>query len=149
MYEEVVRGRIRLNKTRKSTRSVHSDSFDGGVAQKPIDKRKGEHVASGMKDCDNMASKKRSHEEHEALLQARIEVEKGDEKLREQQVTADGVEDGRTEAEKRFDERQSAREKQKLRILAAKSYRAQVEDFNTKLARAPAHFDVPKISHTK
>ncbi|EME31961.1 hypothetical protein Gasu2_40490 [Galdieria sulphuraria] len=57
--------------------------------------------------------------------------------------------EGRTEAEKRFEEKRKQRTEDKLRKEAQISYRSKVEKFNEQLSKEPEHFDVPKVCPTK
>mmetsp|Transcript_17005 Transcript_17005/g.29737 ORF Transcript_17005/g.29737 Transcript_17005/m.29737 type:complete len:171 (-) Transcript_17005:81-593(-) len=54
-----------------------------------------------------------------------------------------------TEAEYKFELARQRREKELLAKQAKTTFRDQIHKFNAKLAKEPAHFDVPKISHTK
>ena len=69
----------------------------------------------------------------------RVSKEEGDE------VPSGASEDNRTEAEKRMDAAVEAREKESIRLLASKSYRERVEDFNTHLEALTEHYDIPKV----
>jgi protein FAM32A len=53
--------------------------------------------------------------------------------------------DRRTEAEKRFAERQRKLEEERLRKQAAKGYRERVKEFNEHLANLSEHHDIPKV----
>ena len=45
--------------------------------------------------------------------------------------------------------RQQEHGREQLEQLAQRSYRDNMQQYNEKLSKEPAHFDVPKISHTK
>ena len=51
-----------------------------------------------------------------------------------------------TESERRAAKRKREREMKDLEIVAKKSHRERVEDFNTKLSTLTEHNDIPRIS---
>uniref|UniRef100_A0A7S1TF57 Uncharacterized protein n=1 Tax=Compsopogon caeruleus TaxID=31354 RepID=A0A7S1TF57_9RHOD len=57
--------------------------------------------------------------------------------------------DVRTEAEKKFDAVQAARERASLARVASMTYRERLDKFNQKLSELPEAFDVPKVCPTK
>lgn len=54
-------------------------------------------------------------------------------------------EDRRTEAEKRFEQRQMQLEQDRLKKLASKSHRDRVKDFNDYLSNLSEHHDIPRV----
>lgn len=54
-------------------------------------------------------------------------------------------EDRRTEAERKYDEWQKRREDKQVGVLAGKSHRARIRDFNEYLANLTEHHDIPKV----
>ena len=52
----------------------------------------------------------------------------------------------KTESERRAAKRKREREMKDLEIVAKKSHRERVEDFNTKLSTLTEHNDIPRIS---
>ena len=50
-----------------------------------------------------------------------------------------------TPAQRQAYERQLERERAAVRVEATKSHREVVEEYNARLARAPEHFDLPKV----
>mmetsp|Transcript_7162 Transcript_7162/g.12347 ORF Transcript_7162/g.12347 Transcript_7162/m.12347 type:complete len:128 (+) Transcript_7162:210-593(+) len=54
-------------------------------------------------------------------------------------------EDRRTDAEKRFAQRQIQLEQERLKKLANKSHRDRVKDFNEQLAALSEHHDIPRV----
>jgi hypothetical protein len=65
-------------------------------------------------------------------------------------AAAGGVEagsDGRTPAERVYDEAQAKRQRAVAQKMAAKSYREKVADLNAALVKAPEHNDLFRISY--
>lgn len=58
----------------------------------------------------------------------------------------DGVDDMLTPAQRRFRDKQLARESKKIRSMVEKTHRERVEEFNALLASMTEHNDIPRCS---
>ena len=54
-------------------------------------------------------------------------------------------EDRRTQAERKYDEWLKRREETQVKVLAKKSHRARIREFNEYLANLTEHHDIPKV----
>lgn len=55
------------------------------------------------------------------------------------------AEQGKTEAELRFERAKQERERKEIERMAQKSYRERIEEFNKKVANQTEHYDIPKV----
>jgi protein FAM32A len=55
------------------------------------------------------------------------------------------VEDRRTAAERRYDERMEKQQEKIVEKMASKSHRDKVADFNASLSKLSEHHDIPKV----
>jgi protein FAM32A len=55
------------------------------------------------------------------------------------------VEDRRTAAERRYDERMEKQQEKIVEKMASKSHRDKVADFNAYLSKLSEHHDIPKV----
>ncbi|KAI8049164.1 hypothetical protein BDF22DRAFT_623222 [Syncephalis plumigaleata] len=63
------------------------------------------------------------------------------------QVQEPEYSDGKTAAERRFEEVQRKRVKERIKKAAAKSHKEKVAEFNEYLGSLSEHYDIPKVSH--
>uniref|UniRef100_A0A7S0S7U0 DUF1754-domain-containing protein n=1 Tax=Chlamydomonas leiostraca TaxID=1034604 RepID=A0A7S0S7U0_9CHLO len=109
-----------------------------------------------LKPAGGVAKKKKKSKDSGAIVERSPDAEGKDAHAKEEkedlkkilhgyELKQEEGEDRRTEAEKRFQERQIKLEEERLRKFAAKSHRDRVRDFNDHLSKLSEHHDIPRV----